>query len=49
MTAGPVAVGAPHALWYSYLDRSDIDENVASHLKRGQVDTPLLLAPDNGR
>jgi (2Fe-2S) ferredoxin len=47
--AGPVAVVYPEAVWYSYVDASDIDEIVESHLKNGQVVTRLLTPPDAGR
>jgi (2Fe-2S) ferredoxin len=46
---GPVAVVYPEGVWYSYVDSSDIDEIVDSHLKRGEVVTRLLLAPEVGR
>jgi (2Fe-2S) ferredoxin len=46
---GPVAVVYPEAVWYSYIDKADIDEIVDSHLKNGQVVERLLLAPDVGR
>jgi len=46
---GPVAVVYPEAVWYSYVDKSDIDEIVESHLKRGQVVNRLLLPADVGR
>jgi (2Fe-2S) ferredoxin len=41
--AGPVAVVYPEAVWYSYLDSSDIDEIVESHLKNGKVVQRLLV------
>jgi (2Fe-2S) ferredoxin len=41
--AGPVAVVYPEAVWYSYVDASDIDEIVESHLKNGQVVQRLLV------
>ena len=44
--AGPVAVVYPEAVWYSYVDGSDIDEIVESHLKNGQV-VQRLLAPEH--
>jgi (2Fe-2S) ferredoxin len=47
--AGPVAVVYPEAIWYSYVDVSDIDEIVESHLKNGQVVERLLTPPDLGR
>lgn len=34
---GPVAVVYPEAVWYTFVDESDIDEIVESHLKNGQV------------
>ena len=46
---GPVAVVYPDAVWYTFVDKSDIDEIVDSHLKNGQVVERLLLAPDVGR
>ena len=48
-SAGPVAVVYPDAVWYSYVDASDIDEIVESHLKNGKVVTRLLTPPDAGR
>jgi (2Fe-2S) ferredoxin len=47
--AGPVLVIYPEAVWYSYVDTSDIDEIVESHLKKGQVVTRLLTPPHLGR
>ncbi|GBU15429.1 ferredoxin [Polaromonas sp.] len=47
--AGPVAVVYPEAVWYSYVDISDIDEIVESHLKNGQVVERLLTPPHLGR
>ena len=35
---GPVAVVYPEGTWYSFVDNSDIDEIVDSHLKNGQVE-----------
>ena len=46
---GPVAVVYPEGTWYTYLDNSDIDEIVESHLKNGQVVTRLLTPPELGR
>ncbi|MFZ9298416.1 MAG: (2Fe-2S) ferredoxin domain-containing protein [Hylemonella sp.] len=46
---GPVAVVYPEAVWYSYVDKQDIDEIVDSHLKKGVVVTRLLLSPEVGR
>ena len=50
LSAGaPVAVVYPEAVWYTYLDLSDIDEIVESHLKNGQVVERLLTPPHLGR
>ena len=46
---GPVAVVYPEAVWYSYVDKHDIDEIVDSHLKGGRVVERLLLSPSIGR
>ncbi|MFM2065192.1 MAG: hypothetical protein RLZZ584_101 [Pseudomonadota bacterium] len=46
---GPVAVIYPEATWYTFVDKSDIDEIVDRHLKRGEVVERLLLPPDVGR
>jgi len=47
--AGPVAVVYPEAVWYSYVDASDIDEIVESHLKNGKVVERLLTPVYLGR
>ncbi|TXT41248.1 MAG: ferredoxin-like protein [Comamonadaceae bacterium] len=47
--AGPVVVVYPEAVWYSYVDVSDIDEIVESHLKNGQVVQRLLTPAHLGR
>ncbi len=47
--AGPVAVVYPEAVWYTFVDDSDIDEIVESHLKNGQVVTRLLVPAHLGR
>ncbi len=46
---GPVAVVYPDATWYTFVDESDIDEIIDSHLKQGQVVERLLLPADVGR
>lgn len=46
---GPVAVVYPEAVWYSYVDQSDIDEIVDSHLKDGKLVERLLLPENIGR
>ena len=47
--AGPVAVVYPEAVWYTYVDASDIDEIVESHLKNGKVVERLLTPSHLGR
>lgn len=32
---GPVCVVYPDAVWYTYIDESDLDEIIASHLQSG--------------
>jgi (2Fe-2S) ferredoxin len=44
-----VAVVYPEAVWYSFVDNSDIDEIVQSHLRDGQVVERLVLPTDVGR
>ena len=39
----------PEAIWYTYVDKSDIEEIVESHLKNNQVVTRLQLPKDVGR
>ncbi len=34
---GPVIVVYPEAVWYTYVDREDIDEIIEKHLLQGQV------------
>jgi (2Fe-2S) ferredoxin len=46
---GPVAVVYPEAVWYTYVDESDIDEIVESHLKNGVVVDRLVLPASVGR
>ena len=46
---GPVAVVYPEAVWYTFVDDSDIDEIVTSHLRDGVVVERLLTPPDVGR
>jgi (2Fe-2S) ferredoxin len=46
---GPVAVVYPEETWYTFVDHSDIDEIVDSHLKNGVVVERLLLPPNVGR
>ena len=46
---GPAAVVYPEAVWYTFVDESDIDEIVESHLKNGQVVERLVLPDSVGR
>jgi (2Fe-2S) ferredoxin len=46
---GPVAVVYPEAVWYTYVDASDIDEIVDSHLRDGRIVERLRLPPSVGR
>jgi (2Fe-2S) ferredoxin len=34
---GPVLVVYPEAVWYTYIDESDLDEIIEEHLKNGRV------------
>ncbi len=34
---GPVMVVYPEEVWYTYMDRSDIDEIIHEHLQNGKV------------
>ena len=34
---GPCIVVYPEAVWYTYVDRADIDEIVSEHLQHGRV------------
>jgi (2Fe-2S) ferredoxin len=40
---GPVAVVYPEAVWYTFIDTSDIDEIVESHLRDGQPVRRLMI------
>ena len=46
---GPVVVVYPEGVWYTYVDTSDIDEIIASHLQQGVVVERLRLPPEVGR
>ena len=43
---GPVAVVYPDAVWYTFVDKADIDEIVTQHLQHGRVVERLRL-PDH--
>lgn len=47
---GPVCVVYPEGVWYTYVDQSDIDDIVQSHLLGGKVVERLRLpdAPEDG-
>ena len=45
---GPVMVVYPEAIWYTYVDHSDIDEIIESHLINGKVVERLRLPDDVG-
>ena len=34
---GPVAVVYPEGVWYTYVDKDDVDEIISSHLQGGKV------------
>ncbi|MBI2313179.1 MAG: NAD(P)H-dependent oxidoreductase subunit E [Betaproteobacteria bacterium] len=34
---GPVLVVYPEAVWYTYVDKEDIDEIIEEHLKHGRI------------
>jgi (2Fe-2S) ferredoxin len=46
---GPVAVVYPEAVWYSWVDHSDLDEIVERHLQHGEVVDRLVLPDHVGR
>jgi (2Fe-2S) ferredoxin len=45
----PVAVVYPEGVWYTFVDHSDIDEIVESHLKNGRPVERLILPAEVGR
>jgi len=40
---GPCIVVYPEGVWYTYVDRADIDEIVEEHLKNGRVVSRLQI------
>ena len=46
---GPVAVVYPDETWYTFVDKTDLDEIVESHLRLGKPVPRLQLAPEVGR
>ena len=45
----PVSVVYPEGVCYTFVDNSDIDDIIESHLKNGQVVERLLLDPGVGK
>ena len=43
---GPVCVVYPEAVWYTYVDKEDIDDIVEQHLINGEVVQRLLIDKD---
>ena len=43
---GPVLVIYPEGVWYTYVDREDIDERLQQHVVGGKPVTRLRLDPD---
>jgi (2Fe-2S) ferredoxin len=46
---GPVAVVYPEGVWYTVMDKDDVNEIVESHLKNGQVVERLVVPANVGR
>jgi (2Fe-2S) ferredoxin len=42
---GPVIVVYPEAVWYTYVDQTDLDEIIDRHLVKGEVVDRLLIDP----
>jgi (2Fe-2S) ferredoxin len=42
---GPVIVVYPEAVWYTYVDQTDLDEIIDRHLGKGEVVDRLLIDP----
>jgi (2Fe-2S) ferredoxin len=40
---GPVIVVYPEAVWYTYVDREDLDEIIEEHLRHGRVVERLMI------
>ncbi len=40
---GPVVVVYPEAIWYSWVDKADIDEIIESHLQQGKPVERLMI------
>ena len=46
---GPVMVVYPEAVWYTYVDKADIDEIIERHVQKGEIVERLLTPSDVGR
>jgi (2Fe-2S) ferredoxin len=46
---GPVLVIYPEAVWYTYVDRDDIDEIIDEHLVHGRIVQRLLVDGSAGK
>ena len=44
-----MAVVYPEGVWYTVMDKNDVNEIVESHLKHGQVVERLVVPADVGR
>jgi (2Fe-2S) ferredoxin len=40
---GPVVVIYPDAVWYTYVDQTDVDEIISEHLQNGRIVERLLI------
>ena len=40
---GPILVVYPEAVWYTYVDRDDIDEIIDRHIVKGEIVERLLI------
>jgi len=40
---GPCIVVYPEGIWYTYVDRDDIDEIIANHLQHGRIVSRLKI------
>ena len=46
---GPVAVVYPEGVWYTVMDKADVNDIVDTHLKNGQVVERLVVPANVGR
>jgi (2Fe-2S) ferredoxin len=40
---GPILVVYPEAVWYTYMDRDDVDEIIDRHIVKGEIVERLLI------